>query len=133
MCEYDYQYFFFKYTATTESYKYGHTLSRHDALPSVAEFRRRGRVRNRPRDAAPRVRSRRHAYLSRQQLRPAIRLGGGEFRPRPRDRSRPAPRRTGELDTGGGGHVARPVRRCREQPQIADRALRPEAQEEGAR
>src|SRR3546814_10139700 len=59
----------------------------------------------------------------------AIRLGGGEFRPRPRDRSRPAPRRTGDLDQGGVGYVARPVRRCRPQPQISDRKLRPRSEE----
>ena len=50
-------------------------------------------VRDRPRDAAPRIRPRRHPFRPREQLRPALRLRRGEFRPRDGDRLRRAPRR----------------------------------------
>lgn len=82
----------------------------HLARP-VAQLRRRpapGRPAGHP---APRVRPRRHALRPGQQLRPAVRIRGDQFRPDPAGGSRPVPGRDHHLDEGRVRHVARPVRR----------------------
>ena len=76
-------------------------------------------------DPAPRVRPRHHALRPGQQLRPAVRLRGGELRPPPRDRLRALPRRADHLDQGRLRHVARPVRRVG-LAQVPARLARPE-------
>src|SRR3546814_4479890 len=86
--------FFFNDPATTEIYTYGHTLSRHDALP-ISAARRAGRADRRAAerifDMGARGRGRNPARLPRawHRLRPLF-----AARPRFPDRHRAQPRRT---------------------------------------
>ena len=82
-------------------------------------------ARDGPGDRAARLRPRRHALRPREQLRPALRLGGGELRPAHAGRPPALPRRAGHLDEGRLRHVARPVRR-RRLAQVPAREPRPE-------
>ena len=84
------------------------------------------------RDLPHGLRSRHHAFRSRQQLRPASRLGRDAVRRDPAQRfPRPA-RRAGDLHQGRLPHVAGALRRVG-QPQISALQPRPEPQAHGAR
>ena len=61
-------------------------------------------------DPAPGVRPRDHAHRPREQLRPALRVGGGDVRPGDGAPTCALPGRAGDLDQGGLRHVAGPVR-----------------------
>ena len=78
---------------------------------ALAQLRRRPPARDEPGDPAARLRSGRHALRPGEQLRPAVRLGRGDVRPRFPRRLPPLPRRARHLDEGRVRHVARPVRR----------------------
>ena len=78
-----------------------------DLARALAELRRHHPARDGPGDRAPRLRSRRHALRPREQLRPALRLRGGELRPDHAGRPPALPRRARDLDEGGLRHVAR--------------------------
>ena len=83
-------------------------------------------------DRPPRLRPRDHALRPGQQLRAAVRLGGGELRPPARDDLRALPRRARDLDEGRLRHVARPVRRVGV-AQVPARLARPVALPAGRR
>ena len=68
-------------------------------------------LRGRPRDRPARLRPRDHPLRPREQLRAALRLGGGELRANAAGRPRPVSRRAHDLDQSRLGHVARPLRR----------------------
>ena len=76
----------------------------------VAQLRPRPAVRHAAGDRPSCLRPRHHPLRSGQQLRPALRCGGGQLRPDARRRPRPVPRRAGDLDEGRLRHVARTVR-----------------------
>src|SRR3569623_796473 len=99
---------------------------------AVAEFRRSGLVRNRPCGASPRVRSRRYALRSREQLRAAIWFRRGEFWTLDGGRLSTVSRRADHLDLGRLRHVAGTLRR-RRFAQISAREPGPEPQANGAR
>ncbi|CAK7283345.1 L-glyceraldehyde 3-phosphate reductase [Streptomyces misionensis JCM 4497] len=108
-------------------------LRRHHALPAhrplgarpagpvpglLAQLRRRPPVRDAARDRPARLRPRYHPSRPGEQLRPALRLRGGELRPADAGRPRPLPGRAGDLHQGGLGHVARPLRAGRGLAQV---------------
>ena len=64
-------------------------------------------LRAQPRDRAPGLRPRRHAFRPREQLRPALRVGRGDLRAAHARRPAPVPRRADRLDEGRLRHVAR--------------------------
>ena len=99
---------------------------------SLEQLRRRSPARDEPRDRPTRIRPRDHALRPREQLRPAVRVGGGDLRPAARDRPRALPRRAGDLDEGRVRHVARPVRRVG-LAQVPAREPRPEPPSHGPR
>ena len=96
-----------------------------DLARALAELRGHHSARDEPGDRASRVRSRRHPLRPREQLRPAVRLGGGELRPDHAGRPPALPRRARDLDQGRLRHVARPLRR-RRLAQVPSREPRPE-------
>ena len=108
-------------------------------LPAVSlglwqNFGGDGRVRDRPRDPAPRLRPRRHPFRSRQQLRPALRLGRGEFRARAGRRLRRAIATSWSISTKAGWDMwPGPYGDVGGIAQISDRELRPEPEADGAR
>ena len=103
-----------------------------DLARPLVELRARPRLRDGPRDRAPRVRPRDHALRPREQLRPAVRLRGGELRPAPARGPRAVPRRARHLHQGGLRHVARAVRRVGV-AQVPAREPRPEPRADGPR
>ena len=83
-------------------------------------------------DPAPRGRPRCHAFRPGEQLRPALRVGGGGLRQAAAGRPPPIPRRARSLDQGRVRHVARAVRRVG-LPEVHAREPRPEPSPDGAR
>ncbi len=78
------------------------------------------------------LRSRHHAFRSRQQLRSAARLGGDRLRRDPADGFRRLSRRTDHLDQGRLRDVGRALRRMG-RPQVRAGQPRPEPEADGAR
>ena len=74
----------------------------------------------------------RHPLRPRQQLRAAVRLGGGDVRARHAGRPAALSRRARDLDQSGLRHVARPVRRMG-LAEVPARFARPVARADGAR
>ena len=103
-----------------------------DLARALAQLRRRTTARDLPCDRASRLRPRRDALRSREQLRAAVRLGGGDFRSPTRAGPAAVPRRADRLHEGRLRHVARPVRR-RRLAQVPAREPRPEPGADGAR
>ncbi|CAA9375017.1 MAG: L-glyceraldehyde 3-phosphate reductase, partial [uncultured Nocardioides sp.] len=99
----------------------------------LAELRQRPLGGHAACDPAPGLRPGRHPLRPRQQLRAAVRPGGGELRPLPRRRLRAVPRRAGRLHQGRLRHVARPVRPGRRLAQVRAGQPRPVAGADGAR
>ena len=103
-----------------------------DLARPVAELRRRPPARDEPRDRAPRVRPRHHPLRPGEQLRPAVRLGGGDVRRASCSRISRLPRRARDLHEGRLRHVARALRRLRV-AQVPAREPRPEPAAHGPR
>ena len=103
-----------------------------DLARAVEQLRRRPTAGDEPRHRPPCVRPRNHALRPREQLRPAVRLRGGDLRTPAPHRPPPVPRRAGDLHEGGVRHVARPVRGVG-LPEVPARESRPEPGADGAR
>ena len=78
-----------------------------DQPGALAQLRRRRALRQPARPRAARLRPGRHAVRPGQQLRAALRLGGGELRPHLRQGPAPLPGRAGHHHQGRLGHVVR--------------------------
>ena len=108
------------------------TASARDLPRSVVELRARPSARDEPRDRPARIRPRGHPLRPREQLRAAVRLGGGELRRARRAGPAPLPGRARHLDEGRLRHVARTVWRPR-LAQVPPREPRPEPRADEAR
>ena len=93
----------------------------------LAQLRRRPPVRDPAGDRPARLRPRHHPPRPRQQLRAALRRGRDQLRPADAGGLPPLPRRDGDLDQGGLGHVAGPLRPGRRLAQVRALLARPVA------
>ena len=103
-----------------------------DLARAVAQFRRRHAASDQARDLPQGLRPRHHPFRSRQQLRPAARLGRDGVRRDPAHRLSPAIATSCHLDQGRLSDVAGTLWRMG-QPQISARQPRPEPEADGAR